>query len=72
MTHITKMWDKKGADFDKDYISLMVDDHKEDVIDFGKAAQDAKDPDGRAFPSKHVATLKRHYERACAIKDMLK
>lgn len=72
MDHINKMRDKKGTDFDKDYISLMVDDHKEDVFDFEKAAQDAKDPDVRAFAAKYVPTLKSHLEQARAVKDSLK
>lgn len=72
MEHINKMREKTGTDFDKDYISLMVDDHKGDVFDFEKAAQNAKDPDVRAFASKYVPTLKSHLERAKTVKDNLK
>ncbi len=72
MDHMNKMTEKKGTDFDKDYMNLMIDDHKDDVDAFEKAARDAKDPDVRAFASKYVPTLRTHLERARTVKDMLK
>jgi putative membrane protein len=70
--HINKMRDKKGNDFDKDYMRLMVDDHKEDVDEFEEASRDAKDPEIRAFAAKYLPTLRSHLERARAVNDMLK
>jgi len=32
-------------ELDRSYISLMVDDHKEDISEFEKAAKEANDPD---------------------------
>jgi len=63
-----KEWDnlmkKKGLDFDRSYISLMVDDHKEDISEFEKAAKEANDPDIRAFAQNHLAMLKLHLDSA--------
>lgn len=70
--HINKMSDKKGDNFDKDYMKLMIDDHKDDVDKFEKAARDARDPDIRAFAAKYLPTLRSHLERARAVNDMLK
>ena len=67
--HINKLKNKTGAEFDRDYIDLMVDDHKEDVEKFEKAANNANDPDIKAFASKQVPILKQHLERARTIKD---
>jgi putative membrane protein len=40
---------KKGKEFDKAYVSFMVDDHKKDISEFEEAAKDAKDPDVKAW-----------------------
>lgn len=58
---------KKGAEFDKAYISFMVDDHKEDISEFEDAAKDAKDPDVKAWAESKLPTLKHHLEMAEAI-----
>ena len=71
--HIKKLNESKmGRDFDKDYMSMMVDDHKEDLKKFEKAANDCKDPDIKAFAAKYVPTLKQHLDSAQAIRDKIK
>jgi putative membrane protein len=70
--HINEMNDKKGKEFDKEYMDLMVDDHKEDVTKFEKAANDCKDPDIKAFAAKHVPALKQHLQTAEALRDKVK
>jgi len=59
---------KTGHDFDKAYIDLMVDDHKEDIDEFTKAAQQANDPDIKALAAKMVPVLKEHYDSARILK----
>jgi putative membrane protein len=49
-----------GKQFDSAYVKMMVDDHKEDVAEFEKAAGQAADPDVRHFASKTLPTLKSH------------
>lgn len=63
---------KKGAEFDKAYISFMVDDHKEDISEFEEAAKDAKDADVKAWAEGKVPTLKHHLEMAEALNKKMK
>lgn len=55
---------KKGEDFDKAYSSFMVKDHKEDIEEFKKEAQNGKDADIRAWASGKVPTLEHHLAMA--------
>ncbi|WP_242926414.1 DUF4142 domain-containing protein [Pontibacter vulgaris] len=71
MGHITELRDKKGADFDKAYMDLMVEDHEEDVEMFDKAAKDQEDPDVKAFAAKTVTTLRKHLDEAKKTKDVV-
>ncbi|WAC10329.1 DUF4142 domain-containing protein [Dyadobacter pollutisoli] len=63
---------KKGAEFDKAYISYMVDDHKKDISEFEEAAKDAKDPEVKSWAAGKVPTLKHHLEMAQALNDAKK
>jgi putative membrane protein len=63
---------KKGTEFDKAYISYMVDDHKEDVSEFEEAAEDAKDAEVKSWAAGKVPTLKHHLEMAEALNDAKK
>jgi putative membrane protein len=55
---------KMGKDFDKEYMNMMVDDHKEDIDAFEKAAEKGNDADLKAFAAKTIPTLKQHLEMA--------
>lgn len=72
MDHIKKLSQKSGKEFDKDYMKMMVDDHKEDIDHFEKAAKNATDADIKAFASKILPTLRVHLDSAKAINDALK
>jgi len=63
---------KSGADFDKAYVSNMIDDHKEDIKEFEDATKNLKDPDLKAFAVKTLPTLKMHLEAITKIKDGMK
>lgn len=69
---INKLTEKSGRELERDYMKLMVADHKEDVDKFEKAANDCKDPEIKAFAAKHVAHLKGHLESAQKIQDRIK
>ena len=58
---------KKGHDFDKAYIKMMVDDHKEDIDEFRKAAQSANDPDIRALAATNIPILQQHLDSVQAL-----
>jgi putative membrane protein len=61
-----------GKEFDKKYVSMMVDDHKEDVDAFKKAAEDnSVDPDIKAFAAKTLPTLQQHLDRINAIDKIM-
>lgn len=63
-TQFEKLSKLNGADFNAAYIKRMVADHVQDVSVFEKQANDAHDPDVRAFANKALPTLRDHLERA--------
>ena len=69
---INKLQKEQGKEFDKDYTSLMVDDHKEDIKDFQKASQDLKDPDIKAFAVKTLPVLQKHLSAIQTIDKSIK
>ena len=64
---IDKLNGLSGAEFDKAYVQMMVDDHEKDVEEFQKQADSSKDPEVKAFASKTVPTLKKHLDAINAI-----
>jgi len=58
---------KNGADFDKEYVEEMVDDHETDVKAFEDKAKNATDPDLKAFAEKTLPTLRKHLDAIKAI-----
>lgn len=68
-----KKWQKKDAkDFDADYISQMIDDHKDAVKLFQKESTNGEDGDLKAFAEKTLPTLQSHLDKAQEIKAALK
>lgn len=63
---------KKGSDFDKAYMKMMVEDHKKDIDEFEKASKNATDPDVKNFATQKLPILKKHLDSAQAIKKSLK
>jgi putative membrane protein len=61
-----------GAQFDKEYMSHMVEDHQKDVAAFQKQASQAKDPELKAFASKTLPTLEEHLQLAKSIDAKVK
>jgi putative membrane protein len=53
-----------GEAFDKAYMSAMVKDHKTDIAEFQKEADNGSDPSVKAFASKTLPTLKEHLAMA--------
>lgn len=53
-----------GAEFDKEYMAEMVKDHKEDVEKFQKAANEATDPELKAYAQKTLPVLQKHLQSA--------
>jgi len=63
---------KKGAEFDKAYISAMVGDHKDDIGAFRKEADKGKDTGLRAWASQKLPTLEHHLMMAQGLDSLLK
>lgn len=53
---------KTGAAFDKAYIKLMIEDHKEDIGEFRKAAQNANDTAVKIFAANTLPMLQKHLD----------
>jgi putative membrane protein len=71
-THIDEMKKLRGAEFDKHYMDMMTDDHKEDIELFEKAARNLPDTTLKAFAARTLPTLKMHLDSAKAIKSSIK
>lgn len=61
-----------GAEFDKEYVSMMVEDHEKDVAEFQKAADGNPNADLKAFAAKTLPTLKSHLEQIKTINSKMK
>lgn len=66
--HIDAMKNMKGAAFDKHYISMMLDDHKEDVSKFQKKSNDANDAQLKTWAANTLPVLQKHLDSVQAIK----
>jgi putative membrane protein len=62
---------KTGSEFDQEFVEHMIDEHERDIKMFEKAASDAKDPEVRAFASKHVGSLREHLQQAQSLRQTL-
>ncbi|MES3018688.1 MAG: DUF4142 domain-containing protein [Bacteroidota bacterium] len=69
--HLNDMTNMKGADFDKHYVDMMVNDHDKTVSLFEDAAGHAKDADVKAWAAKTLPTLKEHQAAAKALKNKM-
>ncbi len=53
-----------GSAFDKAYMEAMVKDHRHDVSEFQREANNATDPDLKSFASETLPTLQEHLKMA--------
>lgn len=58
---------KTGKDFDKAYMNMMLDDHKEDIQEFTKASANCKDADLKGFAANTLPVLQKHLDSVKAI-----
>lgn len=71
--HVNDLAKLSGKEFDKKYVSMMVDDHKEDIDTFKKAAEDDKtNPAVKDFATKTLPTLQKHLDAITAIDKAMK
>lgn len=60
------------ANFDKDYVAMMVKDHEKDLAAFQAEAKNGSDADVKAFASKTSAVIKKHLDMVKAAQAKLK
>ncbi len=65
-TDYNKLAKLKGASFDKEFASMMVDDHQKDIAKFQKEA-DAKDGPVSNMAQQQLPTLQKHLQAAQAL-----
>ena len=70
--HIDKLSKKTGTAFDKEYVSMMIDDHKKDIDAFKKNGEELTDSDYKTFISNGLPTLQKHLDSIQAIKARMK
>ncbi|MBH8563541.1 DUF4142 domain-containing protein [Nostoc sp. CENA67] len=56
-----------GANFDREYMNQMLQDHEKDVSAFQTQAQQGQDPDVKAFAAQALPTLQEHLQQARSI-----
>ncbi len=71
--HTDKLNDfaKKGDSFDKDYISFMADDHKDDVAMYDDFAKNGEEPKLKEFAGKTLPTLVKHKDLVDGLKSKM-
>lgn len=61
---VSRIQGAAGKDFDKIYISEMVEDHKKDLQAFQEAAAKSDDPDLKEFAAKTATMVAQHLSHA--------
>ena len=64
--------EKTGAEFDKEYMDLMVKDHKEAIDEFEDAAEDDSNAEVKSWASSKLAALRQHLEHAERTQEAVK
>jgi putative membrane protein len=70
--NIDDLQKKDGKDFDKAYLSMMVDDHKKVISMFEDEAKNGSDADIKAFANSTLPTLRQHLDEAQKCEKMSK
>jgi putative membrane protein len=60
-----------GERFDREYVKMMVKDHKKDVGEFQKEAARGADPELKAFAARTLPTLQEHLQMIQRINDKM-
>lgn len=70
--NIDKLRKETGSDFDKEYMDLMVKDHKDDVSEFEKQEGKVNNSDLRQWITNTLPVLRQHQANAESIQQQLK
>ena len=61
---VARLTTLKGAEFDREFITVMAESHDKSVTAFQEVARDGTDPDIKAFAAKTLPTLQEHQKMA--------
>ncbi|HEX6729738.1 MAG TPA: DUF4142 domain-containing protein [Pyrinomonadaceae bacterium] len=61
---VSRLTALKGAEFDREFMTLMAENHDKSVTTFKEVARDGTDADIKAFAVKTLATLEEHQKMA--------
>jgi len=71
--HINELAELKGADFDRRYMDMMVNDHQRDIKLFEDAANNnAMDAEVKLFAQKTLPILRQHLQMAQKTQQLVK
>ena len=68
---MNKLQEKQGEEFDKEYMDMMVKDHKKVVDMFEKQAENGDVPEVSEWASNKVPALRHHLEMAQSTEDAI-
>lgn len=68
---VDDMREMSRADFEREYVDAMVEDHEADVAAFQAQADNSADADIKAFAAKTLPTLKMHLEKIKEIQSKM-
>jgi putative membrane protein len=71
LEQIADLNSETGADFDSEYMDMMVNDHQNDIDLFEDASENSEDAEIRAFADKTLPVLRKHLEEAESIQESL-
>lgn len=66
-----RLREKSGQDFDKEYIDLMVEDHKDDIEDFEEQVREGNDQELKNWAEMNLPLLRQHLQEAERLKQAL-
>jgi putative membrane protein len=69
---VQKLSAMSGDAFDREYVKMMVKDHKKDVGDFQKESTRGADADVKSFATRTLPTLQEHLQMIQRIDDKMK
>lgn len=64
--------DKTGADFDKKYLDIMIDNHEKEIKKYENYVEDSKDAEIKTWASNTLAGLRSHLQETKAFKEKYK
>ena len=69
---LTDFMKKTGNDFDKDYASYLVSDHKDAIALFKKQAEKGKDAEIKSWAASKLSTFEHHLQMAESTEELVK